>query len=91
MELDKTAGYIELHNRAEFTRLGITASPVLRDGNYAALNGRLTFYSYGTAHILKKVWMEGDTRGALLQPTKTEREMARRTTQVKAVAKITSR
>lgn len=45
VELDKTAGYVDLHNKTEFARLGITASPVLRDGNYAALNGRLRFYS----------------------------------------------
>jgi hypothetical protein len=88
VELDQTAGYIEVHNKIEFASLGIYVSPVLRDCNYKTLNGRLVFDSYGTAHILKKVWMEGEIRGALLQSSRAEREMAKT---AEAKAKIASR
>ena len=76
-ELDKTVGYIELHNKTEFARLNISTAPALRDRKDAALKGRLTFYSYGTAYLLKQVWMEGEIRGALLPASMAERKMAK--------------
>jgi len=90
VEIDKTAGYIELHNKTEFARLRIGAAPALRDGKEDALRGRLSFYSYGTAYVLKKIWMAGEIRGALLESTMAEREMAR-TAPPKTVAEISLR
>ena len=89
VELDMVSGIVALHNRTEFAQLGVSASPALRDGNPGTLNGRLVFYTYGTAHVLKKVWMEGQLRGAFLQSTRAEREMA--TAQGKAMVEVASK
>ena len=70
--------------------MGISAAPALRDGKDGALKGTLTFYSYGTAYLLKKVWMEGDISGALLPASIDEREMAK-TARAKGVVEISRR
>jgi hypothetical protein len=58
VELDKAAGYIELHNKTQFARRSIGAAFELRDGKDHAMKGRLTFY-FVRYHLCPKEGLDG--------------------------------
>jgi hypothetical protein len=47
--------------------------------------GRLVFHKYGDTYYLSEVWTPGDSQGAALAKSKTEREIARTTPDVARV------
>jgi hypothetical protein len=75
VQIDHSSHRLIFRNATEYVSVGLAAGSAYRDANDAT-EGRLMFDEYGTAHVLRKVWLNGESKGYVIPATKAERELS---------------
>jgi len=90
VEIDKQSRTIVFHNGVEYASVAVGLPSAYRD-EHDVLNGRLQFVDYGKAHVLRKIWARGESKGYAIQESNSEREIARNAAKKPSVTEVASR
>ena len=66
VEIDRTSNAVVFRSATEYANVRLAAGSAYRSDNDAT-NGRLTFDNYGATHVLKKLWLNGESKGYVIR------------------------
>ena len=90
VSIDNGARVVTLSNATQFASVALGAPMAYRNENDAT-TGRLAFFDYGSTHVLKNVWANGQAKGYVIPESRVERELARSASQKPSLSEIATR
>ena len=90
VEVDEQSHRIVFHNATEYAAVAVGLPSANRNEGDAS-NGRLQFADYGDTHVLRKIWLSGESKGYPIAESKAEREAARRAARKPLLTEVAAR
>jgi hypothetical protein len=75
VEIDRWSHALVFRSATEYAQVSVAAGSAYRS-QHDATNGRLAFDDHGTVRVLKRVWLNGESRGYVVPSGKAARGSA---------------